>query len=81
MNIIIISFHYKKNIKKIIKYCQKTYEKNLYLRYEGKGVYIFERGEYYIGQFKYGLMNRKGTIYIYLYNLFANILWNFPGIK
>ena len=30
---------------------------------EGNGKYIFENGEYYIGQYKNGLRNGKGTMY------------------
>ena len=30
---------------------------------EGNGKYIWENGEYYIGQFKNGLSHGKGTMY------------------
>ena len=32
-------------------------------KYEGKGKGIWENGEYYIGQWKNGLRNGKGTLY------------------
>ena len=32
-------------------------------KYEGEGKYFWENGKYYIGQFKDGLKNGKGTLH------------------
>ena len=32
-------------------------------KYEGNGKYIYEDGEYYIGEWKKGLRNGKGALY------------------
>ena len=55
-------FHYQ-NIEGISKYCSEIYGNNLNINYKGKGKKIYSDGEYYIGQFKYGLKNGKGILY------------------
>ena len=56
-------FHYK-NIEQILSYCLENYSMvQKSNNYNGKGKIIFYNGNYYIGQFKNGLRNGKGTEY------------------